>query len=469
MNTKEFAIDLARCETEAEVISFLKKENLWENTNNWHAFGNNDNNFSTIGNQQSAPDAALVEKLVNSIDAMLMKECQIAGIDPKSDAAPQSISEAIKKFYKVKDGLLVNLESNQRTTLAKKGIFLAATGGLQKPCISIIDNGEGQSPESLPNTILSLNKDNKLKVKFVQGKFNMGGTGILQFCGYHNFQLIISKRCPQILKAGESSDWCFTLVRRESEKEGRKSSRYTYLVDTDGSIFHFPDDSLDLIPYRNNKYEALEFGMYNKLFEYNITGYNSRIAPGNLYYRLSTLLPVLAYPIRLNECRDNFHKVHTLEQTLSGLCVRLAENKKDNIEKDFGPQSMSFTIDGAKMIASIYVFKEGVETKQFKENEGVIFMINGQTHGSLSKNIFKKARLEFMRESILILIDCSDLETRIREDLFMNSRDRLRKSEIKDKIEKEIVDCLAENELLLQLQEKRRQEAIAKRINEDKP
>lgn len=469
MSTKELALKLSRCEKETEVIELLKAENLWDDPSHWHPFGDNDNNFSTIGNQQSAPDAALVEKLVNSIDAMLMKECQIRQIDPKSNSAPQSINEAICKFYEIKDGQLANLPSNKRTELAKKGIYLAATGDHKKPCISIIDSGEGQSPESLPHTILSLNKDNKLKVKFVQGKFNMGGTGVLQFCGYHNFQLIISKRCPQILKEGESSDWCFTLVRRESENEGRKSSRYTYLVDKEDKVFHFNEEALDLIPYRDNKYEPLNFGMYNKLFEYNIPRYNSRIVPGNLYYRISTLLPVLAYPIRFNECRDRFKNVHGLEQTLNGLSVRLSEDKNNNIEKDFGPQSMTFTIDGATMTASIYVFKRGVETKQYKDDEGVIFMINGQTHGSISKNIFKQARLDYLLDSILILIDCSDLDTRIREDLFMNSRDRLRKSEVQAKIEQEIIEELRGNESLLRLLDKRRQEAIAERVKEDKP
>lgn len=468
MTNENLALALSRCESESDIIELLKNENLWENPNCWRAFGDNDNNFSTIGNQQSSPDAALVEKLINSIDAMLMKECQIMGIDPKSSEAPNSIYEAIEKFYGIKDGSLINFTTSQRTELSKKGIFLAATGDKVKPCFSIIDNGEGQSSTSLPDTILSLNKDNKLKVKFVQGKFNMGGTGVLQFCGRNNMQLIISKRCPQILKPSESPDWCFTLIRRESEAEGRKSSRYMYLTNDDKSIKTFNSGALGLIPYRDNKYDTLSYGMFIKLFEYNIPGYSSRIAPGNLYFRMSTLLPQLAYPIRFNECRSDF-KSHTIEQTLTGLLIRLMEDKNDNIEENFSPQSMSFTVEGEKMSASLYVFKKTATVKQYKDDEGIIFSINGQTHGSIPKTIFRKARLDYLQDSILIIIDCSNFTTRLREDLFMNSRDRLRKSEIRDKIEEEIIECLKNNETLLKLQDQRRQESLAEKISDDKP
>ena len=40
--------------------------------------------------------------------------------------------------------------------------------------------GEGQTPERMPDTFLSLTKSNKLRIPFVQGKFNMGGTGRLR-------------------------------------------------------------------------------------------------------------------------------------------------------------------------------------------------------------------------------------------------------------------------------------------------
>ena len=66
---------------------------------NWSPLGGSENNFGVIENQQSAPIAALIEKITNSIDAVLMKKCLEAGIDPKSNQAPQSMDEARTNFF----------------------------------------------------------------------------------------------------------------------------------------------------------------------------------------------------------------------------------------------------------------------------------------------------------------------------------------------------------------------------------
>ena len=221
MDNKTLAVTLAKCETEQEVIQVLTSEGLWNDSTRWRDFGDNDNNWSTIGNQQSEADAALVEKIVNSIDALLMKECMVRGIQPSSSDSPRSIPEALEEFYGIKGGKIQNLTESERTNLATNNIILATTGEKDCPNITIADRGEGQTPLMMPHTILSINKSNKLKVPFVQGKFNMGGTGALSFCGENNLQLIISKRCPQIKEDDETHDmWGFTLVRRERPYAG---------------------------------------------------------------------------------------------------------------------------------------------------------------------------------------------------------------------------------------------------------
>ena len=82
------------------------------------------------------------------------------------------------------DGRLENLTNSQRTKLAEQSIFLVASGGSKNPNYSIIDFGEGQTPNNIPNTFVSLGKGNKTRYKFCQGKYNMGGSGALRFCDY---------------------------------------------------------------------------------------------------------------------------------------------------------------------------------------------------------------------------------------------------------------------------------------------
>jgi hypothetical protein len=45
----------------------------------------------TIGNQQSRPDAALAERVVNAVGATLLSKCLERGIDPEGPNAPQSM------------------------------------------------------------------------------------------------------------------------------------------------------------------------------------------------------------------------------------------------------------------------------------------------------------------------------------------------------------------------------------------
>jgi hypothetical protein len=44
-----------KADTEDEVISLLEEAGYWENTLAWRNYGDNESNFSTIGNQSSRP------------------------------------------------------------------------------------------------------------------------------------------------------------------------------------------------------------------------------------------------------------------------------------------------------------------------------------------------------------------------------------------------------------------------------
>lgn len=47
---------------------------------NWFPLDGNENMFGIVRNQQSSPIAALVEKVTNSIDAILVKKCLEFGV-----------------------------------------------------------------------------------------------------------------------------------------------------------------------------------------------------------------------------------------------------------------------------------------------------------------------------------------------------------------------------------------------------
>lgn len=338
----------------------------------------------------------------------------------------------------------------------------------------MIDFGEGQSPKKIPDTFLSLNKKNKLNVQFVQGKFNMGGTGALQFCSKrYNLQLIISKRDPKIINNIDNDEtinmWGFTIVRREDPRDGMRSSSFRYLA-PEGKVLSFNSDYLPILPndYPEAYGKNFEWGTFIKLFEYQLNSYKTNIL-FDLYNRLSLLLPGIALPIRMLERRSGYTG-HSFETTMSGLSVRLDEDKKENLEANF-PSSSEMKIMDQKMKVSVYAFKKE-KRKNYTKNEGIIFLVNGQSQGFLSQSFFDRnsVGMSYISDSILVVVDCSELERRVQEDLFMNSRDRLRDDvKIRTEIENQIEDLIKNHQGLRALREQRRRENIENNLQDSKP
>lgn len=469
---KEFCIDLAEAESEKDVIDILKQGGFWNKSEYWEDYDKNPNNFSTIGNQQSSPDTALVEKLINSVDAILMRECSRRGMRPDSPDAPKSISEALKKYFGIYDGRLSSIDASERVKIAQN-ILLVATGEKSNPCYSIIDFGEGQTPARMPNTFLSLNKKNKLNVQFVQGKFNMGGTGALQFCSKeHNLQFILSKRDPQIAKNEDDETremWGFTIIRRENPSGGMRSSSFRYLA-PEGKILMFEAENLPLLPtkYPEPYGDKFNFGTFIKLYEYQLTGFRT-IVKFDLYYRLSLLLTNIALPVTMYERRRGYTS-NSYHIVMSGLGVRLDEDKTENLESDF-PSSSEMKVMGQNMKVLVYAFKKDKREK-YTKNEGIVFIVNGQAHGFLSQSFFerKSVGMSYLADSILVIADCSGFERRVQEDLFMNSRDRLRDGvAIRSEIENQLEDLIRNHPGLRALREKRRREEIEDKLEDSKP
>lgn len=468
---KDLCLALICCESEEEVIQILKREKYWDNTENWQLFGDNENNYSIIGNQQSKPESAIVEKIINSVDAMLMGECLGRDIKPDSENAPQSIKDALYKYFNIFEGKLTNISPQERSRLADNIGFIA-TGQKTNPNYAIYDLGEGQSPARLRDTILSITKSNKLRIPFVQGKFNMGGTGVFRFCGERNIQVVLSKRNPSIAKYENDpmkDFWGFTIIRRDDPNSGARSSNYKYLAPYNQILF-FSADELPILPkaYPEAYGRNMQWGTYIKFFEYKIGPSLRTNILFDLNYKLSVLMPHVALPIKLYERRKNY-KGNSFETVLSGLSVRVDEDRSNNIEDNF-PTSGSMTVSSQKMKYSIYAFKKGKHVN-FTKEEGIVFTINGQTHGYITKAFFnrKGVGLNYLADSILVILDCSEIDGRERENLFMNSRDRLSSCPLKNEIEKELEDVLKKHPGLNILKDKRRKEEIESRLSNQQP
>jgi hypothetical protein len=482
IDPRKLAQKLLYAETEAEVEKVLRNAGYWNDPKVWRFYGDNENNYSTIGNQQSASDAALVEKIVNSIDSLLMRKSRLAGIEPEGPEAPLSIGAAVDWYF---GGNVATWDEKRRFEIGES-IYVTVTGNAPKdgqPCFSVVDRGEGICPDDFPETILSLGRSNKLRVPFVQGKFNMGGSGALKFCGNKNLSVIISRRDPALLPKGtrgRDREWGFTVIRREDPSQGRRSSVYTYLapVGADkypgvGDVLSFRADTFGLFPAENGDPfgREVEHGTLVKLYEYDTQFKQVAMRSGGMLERIDLMLPKPAVPIRIFEGREQYWanesaRMGNLAKTISGLQIRLMDDIKsksrNNIELEF---SGDLTVEGQHMPFTVYVFRPN-KAKQYRRSEGVVFTVNGQSHGHFTDVFFrrKSVGMSYLAESLLVFVDCSQLDGRHREDLFLNSRDRLAQSAFRNEIERGLESILASNETLIKLREERRREHNRQRL-----
>jgi hypothetical protein len=123
------------------------------------------------------------------------------------------------------------------------------------------------------------------------------------------------------------------------------------------------------------------------------------------------------------------------------------------------------------MTATIYAFKKD-RAETYRKQEGIIFTLNGQTHGHLTPDLFRRTKtvgLSYLADSLLVVVDCSRFSGRAREDLFMNSRDRLSGGELRQELEEALEDMLKQHAGLRALKERRRREETEEKFADSKP
>lgn len=435
MDKKQLLYDLFNAESSLKVHEIVVRYGL-DSSENWHPYGDNLNNAGTFENQQSSPENALVEKLTNSVDAILMKHCYVKGLDPKSKTdsrVPQDMYEAIELFYGVKNGKWENVIDKDRNAVAQN-IQIILTGDRKTPNVAIFDNGEGQNPDNFPSTFLSIAHGNKNDVPFVQGKYNFGATGAVVFCGdEQRYQMIISRRNSELTDGDGNIG--YTLVRRHvlspEEEKAVKLTWYEYLI-IDNEIPRVPAEPLNLGLNRNEPFES---GTIVKMYSYQLSKPSD--ATLDLWRELNPLLYAPALPILIYENRG--FGGHSSTKLMLGNRTRLALDDKDKVvfHKD-----LQTTLFNSNIPISVYIFSRETENSEFIRKKSVIYLLNGQTQGSEKWSFISDLGFRNLKKHMLICIDCSQVGTTARQELFMASRDRLKQGRYYNELRSDIISLL---------------------------
>jgi len=408
---------------------------------NWHPIGNEWNNETAVRGQSPTPELAFGERVINSVDSVLMKKCIENNIDPRGAKAPKSMFDAISDYYGVPDGKL-SLFTDDYGKITD--IIAFATGKEeQKLTLNLVDFGEGQLPDFMPKSFLSLpfgkKSPYKIGINFVQGRYNQGGNGSYFFAKY---TLIITKRAPSLLTENarkitdpsieaemslddayrRKDEWGWTIVRKFPRKTDNELSWYGYYA-PDGIIPSCNDSKLKLRPplriptisrslKGKQKQEALmnlrqqgtslaysesmESGTLVKLFDYpfqkclraNFWSQGSRELRSKVFYNLGL-------PVRLLELREYGTMMGGSGEGdyLTGLqnsILNYDKGKNKLVKKGWpiGPDTINIPFDeintdykSASIEITSWIIEPKTETDQTENwvgDNSIIFTLNGQ-------------------------------------------------------------------------------------------
>ena len=478
---EKLLFNLLLAQSEEKVKKIIDSDAVLSNEKNWRPYGGYETNFDTIDNQQKSPVAALIEKPINSIDALLLKECKLRGVDPKGKEAPQNMVEAVERFFDIKKGDFSEVGREKRREIANN-IRIILEGSERKPVepnIIVIDKGEGQHPSDFKNTFLFLHGKNKNEIPFVQGRYNMGSTGALPNCGEYHYQLILSRKTPQLLNQNQKDFWGFTSIRLHPAgvKNGAIDIApwYEYCVNENGDIFSFPGGPLKILPLAKDigkDSEILESGTYIKMYNYDLPEGVRSQAQRDLWRAINKLLYYPALPMLIQDLR--YPKLHGDTTVLLGNRMRIFVDNNEMVEDKIKfPISIEadFGTFGKRSI-EITVFKEKIAKNEFtSEDQAIFFTINGQSHATIGRSFLKsktKANLYYLGNYMLVHIDCTDVSNNVKSQVFMPSRDRMRENTLTKFIEETLAEELSKHEGLKQLNQYRREQKVAENPKDEK-
>lgn len=421
-------------------------------------FGRRPNNRGAI-EVASDPARSVIERVTNMLDALLELEHEKHGGTP----ACQTPREAASAWLGVpeKDGLAA-LTNRERQSLASRAIVSLDPGeGSQSRLVTVTDQGIGIEPESLEDTILSLNESNKIQKHYLAGTYGQGGSSTFAFC---KFAVIVSRRHG-------SRSIGFTVVKYEDlPADEFKTGRYVFLV----------HDNAPLRVAATS--EDVEFGTVVRHFGYDLTRYTSALGPRSMYGILGRILfdPISA--IRFE------NRVHGWNRTIKGARNALNGAVDDGDEakgptRDHHVPMFNVDLGDYGSIGIEYWVLARPDTEKGKKRtkpaqnfvdaaRPVVLTHNGQNQGELSGRLIKDgndgADLPFLQTQgrLICHVSCDRLSPSAKRSLFSSTREQSREGYMKERIRKELVQALKADDELRRLNEEAREQNIREQDEE---
>lgn len=497
---KLLAVAMLMVESEIEVEEIIAGNPHMSNPDNWIPVARSENNIATVNNQSVDPTKALGEMVTNMVDAILMRLATQKGIDPRGYDAPQSIAEGVETLLGWKEGRMTNAFNtmHKATAWATKNMQIAFTGNEKnssvEPTLVFCDSGEGQHPQDFDRTFMSLGDGGgKRDIKFVQGQYNQGSSGVLGFCGRNGYKLVLSR------KHTLDGEWGWSLVRRRPNYD-RIVYEYFKVGGLDGFIPSFKADSMDMVYDRNGSPIAdtnFKSGTAIKLFNYRIGGnYESFDGTRRVFYEhlANSVLPIRLLNVKVasSDKKDKKRAQGVDARTFCGLEIHisqaLANDQKaghhDDADNETTPTKGARVVDVGEItdpaFGSVSVkayFTEDEITKTSKSTKAggcgyirstnrAFYSVNGQIQHREGRGFLTECGFPALKDRMALIIDCSNLSIPMHQTIWKSDREAMHigKDEAKNllkKIKDHVADCQELKDLNSEVQE----QAMSRMIN----
>jgi hypothetical protein len=469
MNAGTVCRRLLDAESEAAVQAVIDDVPEMRDGKNWRPLDGRETNFNITSNQASDGGKALTELMTNMVDAVLMKHALQKGIDPKGRKAPATMHRAVDMLIKpLRGGKLTNLDPNDPwlRQFAQSNLVIGVTGAKTKraglPCYTFADNGEGQNPDQFETTFLSLSTGNKKDIPFVQGKYNMGSSGVLGYCGLKWFKLIVSRRYDG------KGPWGFTLMRK---RPGGGMPIAEYFILPGGKIPTFEEDAL--FPFMKGdgkRYNGVHLatGTIIKLYDYQI---GSRFAGGFRGSReaLNENLVETILPFRILDFRQTPDPKRGGDRAegidprgfcgMEFLLLRSHREGEDDDDEDeaAGTGRISVATIKSQELGAIEISAIRLKRKLpgwlASSKNRVFHAVNGQvqfkeTRGYLSQTCGFPA----LKDRVVVVIDASDLTFEAHNEVWKGDREHVRNTIVGERYKDAVTAAIKESKALQDLQ-----------------
>lgn len=446
-----FAKKIMAARTSTDVEELLDDATVLFGAMHWRPVGDRPNNIGTI-RMASDPALALVERITNSIDALLD-----LGAHQNPHEAPPSPREAAQRWYAVPRQGLGDMVNEDRRKLGEKiSVTLMESGESKRPTIVVEDEGIGQSPSAFSTTLLSLNESNKVSQPHTAGTYGQGGSATF---GFSKATIILSRRHPAFTD-GSSDMVGFTLVMEKDDPLNQRLPNYEYLVCADKSVIEL-DARL---------FMGLKHGTRITHISYDFQGWTGPFttAAWQIFHQ-ALFDPVL--PFKVSGTRAKEAKLGS--RIVIGNAARLShvDAVKDIELAHFDAVKYELGPDWGSVIFNYWALERPVDSASASDvaasyvqaGSAVSMTLFGQRQDAEPRSwIREQAKLPFLYKNMVIQIDADGLSPIAKRELFASTRERATSSEIRSVIYKGLASTLLADEMLRRLDYEAKERALAK-------